>query len=142
MKIWKFALFLILPLACGEPSEKKDLSYKVDSLEQEIEELKAANDTLSDYVMQKAFVTKSYPAYFDSISQPEEHILQNLQKNPRLIPKDPVLGGTMHFTSVSFINDDLLLAEYEDGHVLGKAIYTYSIDRLGNLQFELVSAIR
>lgn len=137
-----FLPLLILLIACGMPSEENDLSKKVDSLEQEIRELKEANDTLSDHLMQKAYVTRSYPQYFDSIPEPEEFLLEKLRERPELIPKEPVLGGTMRFTSVDFINDDLIVAEYEDGHVLGKAIYSYSMDRRGELQFELETVIR
>lgn len=142
MKKTSFLPLLCLVIACGSPAEENDLSKKVDSLEQEIRELKEANDTLSDHLMQKAYVTRDYPQYFDSIAQPEEFLLNELQKQPGLIPKQPVLGGTMRFTSVNFINDDLLMAEYEDGHILGKAVYSYSMNRRGELQFELKTVIK
>lgn len=142
MKNLYYTIAFLFLISCGNSSEEpNDLNQKIDSLQTEIEQLKQANDTLSDHLLKKSYVTRTYPEFFDSIPDPESFILEKLQESPIPIPKDGVLGGTMHFTEVSFINDELLLAEYEDGHVMGKAIYTYRIDRTGKLQFELVSAI-
>ena len=128
--------FLIVLISCGRSSEEESLSAKVDSLKNEIVELQKANDTLSDHLIKKAFVARNYPDYFDSIPNPEKYVLERLQKDPELIPKKAVLGGTMRFTSVYFINDELIVAEYEDGHVMGKSIFRYRTDRTGNLKFE------
>ncbi|UJH92381.1 hypothetical protein LZ575_07600 [Antarcticibacterium sp. 1MA-6-2] len=142
MKQVLFILGLVFLFSCGRSSEETEAAQTIDSLENEIEELKRANDTLSDHVMKRAYVTRNYPPYFDSITNPEEHILENLQGKPSLIPKDAVLGGTMRFTAVDFINDDLLIASYEDGHVMGKAIYTYRVNRNGELEFERLTTIK
>ncbi len=58
-----------------------------------------------------------------------------------LIQEDGVLVGTMRFTSVIFINGELLVAEFEDGHIMGKAVYTYNVDRNGNLTYSHVGNI-
>lgn len=137
-----FILSLVSLFSCGRSSEETDATQTIDSLENEINELKRANDTLSDHLMKRAYVTQNFPSYFDSITNPEEHILDNLQNKPSLIPKDAVLGGTMRFTAVDFINDDLLLASYEDGHVMGKAIYTYRVNRNGELEFDLLTSVK
>lgn len=120
-------------VSCGRSSQDNSLNRKVDSLENEIQELKRANDTLSAHLMKKAYATRNYPLYFDTIVEPEKFILKELQEEP--VPKTAVLGGTMRFISVSFINDALLVAEFEDGHIMGKAIYSYAMDREGKLQF-------
>lgn len=141
MKNLLLILFVLL-ISCGRSSEENDRQdFIIDSLQNEITELKAANDTLSEHLMTKAYSTRNYPSYFDSIPEPETHILEQLQKNPDLIPKEAVLGGSMRFIEVEFINSDILVATYEDGHVMGKAVYTYSMDRRGNLQFELVGTV-
>lgn len=113
----------------------------IDSLETEIASLKRANDTLSEHLMTKSFLTKDYPEFFDTIAEPEKFILNDLQENPGLIPEDAVLGGTMRFTAVTFINGELLVAEFEDGHIMGKAIYSYKLDRNGSLTYSYVGNI-
>ena len=142
MKKLKYLLLLNLILACGKPSEYTSDEKKVDSLETEIVRLKMENDSLAEMLQNKSFKTKEYPKYFDSIEQPEVFILEKLREKQHLIPKKPVLGGTMHFTSISFINDHLILAEYEDGHIMGRAIYQYKMDKNGNLIFKLLSELK
>lgn len=137
-----FISFGMLLVSCGNPSaEKQEHSRIIDSLENEIEELKEANDTLSDHLMQRRYATKTYPTFFDSIPEPEQYLLKEIQEKKELIPKDAVLGGEMRFINVSFINEDLFLAEYEDGHVMGKGIYTYRLAPSGELNFELLTVV-
>ena len=132
---------IILMISCQD-REAGDLHQAtIDSLESEIASLKRANDTLSDHLMTKSFLTKDYPEYFDTIPEPENFILNDLQENPDLIPEDAVLGGTMRFTNVTFINSELLVAEFEDGHIMGKAVYTYRMDRNGDLIYTYVGNI-
>ena len=139
----KFVVMFIIGLmfSCGKSAEEISLSQKVDSLQTEITELKIANDTLSDHVMRKSFVTKNFPAYFDSIAEPEEFILQRIQEKPELITKKAVLGGTMRFTQISFIEEDLLVAEFEDGHIMGKTLFRFRVNRDGELSFNQICNI-
>lgn len=140
----KFLLLstIVLLLSCADSSEEgKELAEQVDSLKIEIMELQQANDTLSDHLMKKSYLTREYPSYFDNISEPEKFILEELQEDKTLIPKEAVLGGSMRFTKVSFINDELVVAEYEDGHVMGRGIYRYKIDNSGEIQFNLLATL-
>lgn len=139
-------LFIICSIAsvlsCGRSAEENKTTSIIDSLEEEIIELQEANDTLSTHLMKKAYVTRNYPTYFDTIPEPESFILKELQKKPALIPREAVLGGTMRFTDVTFINDEIIMAAYEDGHVMGKAVYSYSMNKKGELQFSLVGTLQ
>ena len=139
-KLFYLALIGIM-FSCGKSAEEISLSQKADSLQTEIIELKKANDTLSDHLFRKSFVTKNFPTYFDSIAEPEEFILQRLQEKPELITKKAVLGGTMRFTQISFIEEDLLVAEFEDGHVMGKTLFRFRVNRDGELSFNQVCNI-
>lgn len=136
-----FCLLIMLG-SCGKSTEEQQRVAQIDSLKTEIRELHRALDSLSDQLMKKNYVTKDFSPYFDSIPEPEKFILEKLKVKPELIPKKAVLGGTMHFTKVSFINDHLILAEYEDGHIMGRAIYQYKMDKIGNLNFELLSVLK
>ena len=140
-KILVFSLLIMLG-SCGKSAEEKQRELEIDSLKTEILELERALDTLSDQLMKKNYVTKDFSSYFDSIPEPEKFLLKKLRDKSDLIPKKAVLGGTMHFTSVSFINDHLILAEYEDGHIMGRAIYQYKMDKNGNLKFELLGELK
>jgi len=135
-----FSLLIMLG-SCGKSTEEKHRTIEIDSLKTEIRELQSALDTLSDQLMKKNYFTKDFSSYFDSIPEPEKFLLEKLREKQELIPKKPVLGGTMHFTSVSFINDQLIIAEYEDGHIMGRSIYQYKMDKNGNLIFELLSEL-
>lgn len=140
----KKLLFLCLPLliaSCQNPDAGNSQQATIDSLESEIVSLKLANDTLSEHLMTKSFLTKDYPNYFDSISEPEKYILTDLQENLDLIPKEAVMGGTMRFTAVTFINGELLVAEFEDGHIMGKAVYTYRLNKNGDLTYSYIGNI-
>ena len=139
-KLLVFSLLIMLG-SCGKSTEEKNRTIEIDSLNTEIAEMQRALDTLSDLLMKKNYVTKDFSSYFDSIPEPEKFLLEKLREKQGLIPKRPVLGGTMHFTSVSFINDHLILAEYEDGHIMGRSIYQYKMDKNGNLIFKLLSEL-
>ncbi|QED37609.1 hypothetical protein FK178_07665 [Antarcticibacterium arcticum] len=141
MKKLLYVLFLVTIVSCGKSSEEISLSQEVDSLKTEITALHRANDTLSDHLLKRSYVTLNYPAFFDSIAEPEEYILQELQQRPGLISKKAVLGGTMRFTRVTFINEDLLVAEFEDGHIMGKTVFRYRLTRNGELGFTNVCDI-
>ncbi len=140
-KILVFSLLIMLA-SCGKSTEEKQRTIEIDSLKTEIRELQRAMDTLSDQLIKKNYLTKDFSSYFDSIPEPEKFLLEKLREKQNLIPKKPVLGGSMHFTSVSFINDHLILAEYEDGHIMGRAIYQYKMDKNGNLILELLSELK
>ncbi len=140
-KILILSLLLMLS-SCGKSSEEKPRAAELDSLKTEIRELHRALDTLSDQLMKKKYLTKDFPSYFDSIPDPEKFILEKLREKPALIPKKGVLGGTMHYSGVSFINDHLLLVQYEDGHIMGRAIYQYKMDKNGTLIFQLLSELK
>ena len=134
-------MFIILG-SCAKSFEENQRELEIDSLNTEILELQRALDTLSDQLMKKNYLTKDFSSYFDSIPEPEQFLLEKLKGKPELIPKKAVLGGTMHFTSVSFINDHLILTEYEDGHIMGRAIYQYKMDKNGELKFELLNELK
>ena len=143
MKKFIILFLAMLLISCGDDSEEKELKLqeRIDSLETEISELQQANDPLSDHLMKKAFLTQQYPTFFDSIPEPEFYLLERIQEQSKIIPLKPVLGGTMRFTSVSFINDELIVAEYEDGHIMGKGIYRYRVNKAGELQLKLFATL-
>ena len=141
MKKLLLLCLIILTVSCQDQDAENTQQTKIDSLESEIASLQRANDTLSDHLLTKSFIAKDYPEYFDTIPEPEKYVLNDLQENSDLIPKDAVMGGTMRFTAVTFINGELLVAEFEDGHIMGKAVYTYRMTKNGDLKYSYVGNI-
>lgn len=62
------------------------------------------------------------------IDAPESYIREMLQNNPSAIPLDGVLGGTMFFTDMEVLSTKWIIASYEDGHIMGRSIFTYKIN--------------
>lgn len=56
-----------------------------------------------------------------------EEILLDLLGKPDIVPFDGVLGGTMFISRAWLLTDHYVLAEFEDGHVLGYMILEYEI---------------
>ncbi len=58
----------------------------------------------------------------------EDIVKQYIEDNiSELSPENAVLGGTFFVTNIDFIEEDLVLVEYEDGHIALKAHAKYSI---------------
>jgi len=71
------------------------------------------------------------------IVDPKHEIIRSFRNNTSLIPVDAVLGGTMHFGHVELLSDRWLIAEFDDGHIYGRALFKYELqDSL--FQFELL----
>lgn len=74
------------------------------------------------------------------IADPEKFIVDELEKKTELIPLQPALGGNMSFGKINLLGNKFLIAEYGDGHVQGKSIYSYKLNDSGNLEFKLIGS--
>lgn len=74
-------------------------------------------------------------------AKPERRILQSLAEHPDLIPKQPELGGQMHFVLEESVvlNRHWVLAVYEDGHVRGQALFEYQVSDAGEISWKLLT---
>ncbi|MGO1585839.1 hypothetical protein [Mesonia sp.] len=147
-KLTLIILTLILTISCTD-TKRTDESDKNKTLVLQVDRLKIKNDSLSD-VLKKPTTVKNY--WYDSdydgrglmdhgITNPKEFIKNSLRENTNLIPLEAVLGGSMRFGKIQLLGSTWLIAEYDDGHVLGKAIYSYKLHKNGELEFELLDAI-
>ena len=135
-------------VSCSEVANKADSdSSKVDSLSNKIEKLKNENSSLRKDLMDKSAETNYWYAndfegrklMDQGIINPAEYIADQLKDHPEVIPMKAVLGGTMHFLNVQILGREWIIADYEDGHVLGKAIFKYKVGKDGKVDFELIS---
>lgn len=77
------------------------------------------------------------------LRNPAADLAADLQKHPELIPHKGVLGGTMGFGGTDFIrilSGHWALADFDDGHILGKALLKYSVSRKGKIKWKVVDS--
>lgn len=122
---------------------------RTESLEAKIESLQTVNDSLTKlFSAEKPEAIKWYEPLYDGknllrkgIANPAEFIEKSLREQPELIPIQGVLGGTMRFSEIQPVSSEWVIANYEDGHIEGRAIYSYTLNSKGKLEFKLLDAI-
>ncbi len=135
------AIFLLF-FNCTNTVENDENDNEIDSLRVRTEQLETENDSLKRALrLMKSEKIRKFPASFNEIEKPEELIFNALEKRPDLIPKDAVLGGQMRFINYEILNDKFIWAEYEDGHINGKAIYEYHLNENGEMKFKLLTQL-
>lgn len=56
---------------------------------------------------------------------------------------EPILGGKMFFENIQILGDKWLIADYSDGHITGKTIYSYKVNKNNTLEFKsLISTMQ
>ena len=148
MKKYILISIVFCVLSCAEIDQKPDFSsVKIDSLSNKIEKLKNENSSLRKDLMDKSAETNYWYAndfegrklMDQGITNPSEYIASELKAQPEIIPMKAVLGGKMHFLNIQILGREWIIADYEDGHVLGKAIFKYKVGKDGKVDFELIS---
>lgn len=138
----------LISISCSDKEKKSEnSSAQFDSLNTRIEKLKNENSFLRKDLMDKtAEINYWYANDFEGrklidqgIINPAEYIADQLKNQPEIIPMKAVLGGKMHFLNVQILGREWIIADYEDGHVLGKAIFKYKVGKDGKVSFELIS---
>lgn len=134
-------------LSCAEVEKNKNLSStEIDSLNITIEKLRNENSSLRKDLMEKSAETNYWYAndfegrklMDQGIINPSEYIADQLKDQPEIIPMKAVLGGKMHFLNVQILGREWIIADYEDGHVLGKALFQYKVNKDGKVDFKLI----
>lgn len=111
----------------------------IDSLNHQIDSLQQVNNELKEDE-HYWFDTWSGAYQFEQLGiyDGKERILSQLYDSPQLIPMEAVLGGTMMFGRIELLGDSWLIAEYDDGHVVGKSLYEYKVDKEGKITFSIL----
>lgn len=132
-----FCLFLLVS-ACKESpknttieensSEITKLNHKLLTLEKERDSLLLLLDGNSSNRI-TWFGDMEAKSFKDmGIENPKSYLSETLQNNPSAIPLNGVLGGTMFFTDIEVLSTKWIIASYEDGHIMGRSIFTYKIN--------------
>jgi hypothetical protein len=135
-------LTLIVFNSCINNNQKEVFLNKIDSLN-------IKNETLIKLLKEKKSTSNYwYKNEFDGekllnkgISNPSDFIKNSLRKKTEIIPLAATLGGTMRFGNIQLLSSEWLIAEFDDGHIYGKAIYKYKLNNKGELEFELLTSI-
>lgn len=134
-------------LSCSQNTDNlKDSSRDIDSLNIIIEKLRNENSSLRKDLIDKTAETNYWYAndfegrklMDQGIINPSEYIADQLKDQPEIIPMKAVLGGKMHFLNVQILGREWIIADYEDGHVLGKALFQYKVNKDGKVDFKLI----
>lgn len=67
----------------------------------------------------------------------KEYIKENISQ---LSPESEVLGGTFYVTNIDFVEDNMVIVDYEDGHIAlnAKAIFSVNDNEVEINSFELI----
>ncbi|GEM_PF-3139147 len=82
------------------------------------------DEVVIDYFRLKEETVRSEEEFLNNEELVYNYIEQNISE---LSPEPEVLGGTFHVTSIDFIDDNLAIVEYEDGHIALEAQVIYSV---------------
>lgn len=142
--------FILIFISCKENSKDGSELFseaEFKKLEFQIDSLKSENASLRDLSKQKEKTTPWFDSIYDgkallkrNITNPSEFIKESLQSKPELIPSKAVLGGTMYFSKIEPLGSKWIIAQFEDGHIQGRAIYKYRLKDDGELEFQLLDA--
>jgi len=101
-----------------------------------IEQLKLENTALKQEVNSKQKAIFETPEettnFFNSIKDDLK------SRGSEIIKIEPVLGGNMHFTYVSVLNNIWAYGTFEDGHISGFGLYEYTIQGNGDIEWKVV----
>lgn len=149
--LFSLALIAFLIYGCNEHGEQ-ELSLKIDSLKNENDSLKKLltaatvdtiefyqdkDDTIENYWFDKEFDGREFIER--GIRNPENYIKNALLEKPELIPQEAILGGTMRFWNAQLLGDKWIIADFEDGHISGRAIYKYELLPDKKVKFKLIT---
>lgn len=76
----------------------------------------------------------------EGISSPIRFIDSSFRADATLIPLKAILGGTMRIGNTKLIGDKWILANYDDGHIYGLALFEYTFSKEKKLQFKLLKS--
>ena len=140
-------LLVLLLFGCNYKSEKAELVSQIESLTTEKDSLVHLKNQLeikidsinseSIFWYQNEIQGKQFLEM--GIKNPKEYITNSLLHKPELIPLKPILGGQMKFMQVELLGKECLIAYYEDGHIGGRAIFSYEFKN-GSLDFKLITS--
>ena len=132
-------IFIVSIIVSCDNHKETQLIIKIDSLKIINSNLITKNDSLLKEIIS---LKKDANYWLDSTKNNPSKIIENIQKKPELIPLSAILGGTMNFGKIQVLSNEWIIAEFDDGHIMGRAIYEYRIENNGTINFKLIKSIQ
>jgi hypothetical protein len=140
-----YFFFLIFLFSCNG----KEIKLSEENNTEIIHKLQKENDSLK-VALQKAQLKNNY--WFDDEidgtmfknSNPQDFkkaIENSLREKITLIPIKATLGGKMEFENIEILSYKWLIADYSDGHVYGKSLFSYQLIDGNNFEFQLIDSV-
>jgi len=142
-----FSLITIFYLfVCQDNVKLQEINYKVDSLKSQINMLINEKDSLS---RENTKLNNLLSYWFDEeydgesifeagIENPAEFVKTTFRKRTDLIPLKPVLGGNMQYDNIQLLSREWLIADYCDGHIQGRSLVKYKLNKKKQLVFKII----
>ncbi len=141
-------LFMFFCFSCREETKNHGHTITPDSADKKRPALPTQNDSLTEVVKELPtnywFDSESVSVDFfadNGIDNPQAYIDSALRAHPKMLPVKGVLGGTMRFDSIQLLSSKWLIADYSDGHILGKSIYEYQVKKDGIIEFRILASM-
>jgi len=135
-KFFLLALFSIVIIGCADDKQTLLLTERIGQLEKQVDsltnELAASKSVRDNPWFDK---NRTHQLLGLDAPDPERYIDSSLRATPEVIPLEAVLGGRMTFKNIQVLGDKWVIADYEDGHVMGQSIFSYSWNEDGELAF-------
>lgn len=144
-RLLTYLILLIVAAGCeNNDAVNLKINLSLDSLKtantliiMERDSIQELNNLLSRELKSNIWLDEDY--FNDKgITNPTELVYEALSQKPELIPLKAVLGGNMSLGRVQLLSSKWLIAEYDDGHVMGKSLYEYDIKDDGTVTFKLL----
>ena len=143
MKLKHFFVLLFVNISCQNQKNENNLTIEELIIENKL--LNKKNDSLRTILVENSMKNYWFDNDFEGktlkdnqINNPEKYITNSLEKRKDLIPLKSTLGGTLEFEKIQVLGEIWVIANYSDGHITGRAIYSYVIDNNDKLKFELI----
>ncbi|MGI9191037.1 MAG: hypothetical protein ACR2IL_02870 [Chitinophagaceae bacterium] len=146
MRLFCFIGCLILGLASCKPPQASD-APDAEVLLDSISILNIRLDSLAKTEVQGGDL-EYWTQYSQTLNQlkeqgiedPKTYVANALSERPELIPMKAVLGGKMLFTRIMLMGDHWAIAEFEDGHVGGEMLLSYTVDAKNNISWKSIQS--
>ena len=149
MYLFIFAVLYIIFQYANAKNVYESLDGKVITLREEVDRIKAENDSLSNALSRANLFTLTGNAYaneyFEQRGIPSETIEQLIEdaiidrnsatQDNDLVPYEG-MEGKMRINSIQVLNNKWVIANFTDGTYWGDLFITYDIDELGELSLK------
>lgn len=144
------AVLVVMIAGCStNEKELRETRAKLDSLHTVVSQQESEINALKEVANKEVEGNRWYNPQTDgrvflkqNITDPASFIKESLRGRTDLIPLEPVLGGQMHFGDMQLLGSQWIIAEYEDGHVMGQSLYEYTLGPEGEVQFSILVSVQ